>query len=48
MNEISQISASYGPEMEKAQKEINDLRSKLKEYETKVLEMQSQSISKIE
>ena len=34
--------------MEKAQKEINDLRGKLKEYETKIIEMQSASISKIE
>jgi hypothetical protein len=34
--------------MEKAQKEISDLRGKLKEYETKIIEMQSASISKIE
>ena len=34
--------------MEKAQKEINDLKSKLKEFEMKVIELQSASISKID
>lgn len=50
VNEISQISGygQFGPEMEKAQKEISELRGKLKEYETKIIEMQSASISKIE
>jgi hypothetical protein len=48
VNEISQISATFGPEMEKAQKEISELRIKLKEYEHKVLDLQNQSISKIE
>ena len=47
VNEISQFSsAQFGPEMEKAQKEINDLKLKLKEYEFKVIEMQS--LSRIE
>lgn len=49
VNEISQFSsAQFGPEMEKAQKEINDLKLKLKEYEFKVIEMQNQSLSRIE
>jgi hypothetical protein len=34
--------------MEKAQKEILELRGKLKEFENKIIEMQSASISKIE
>ncbi len=46
VNEISQIQS--GPEMEKAQKEISDLRAKLKEFEQKVIELQSQSVSKID
>ena len=43
VNEINQglFNGQMGPEMEKAQKEILDLKAKLKEFETKVLELQT-------
>ncbi len=37
-----------GPEMEKAQKEISDLKAKLKEFENKVLEYQSSNIAQVQ
>lgn len=40
VNEISQGSHT-GPEMEKAHKEITDLKAKLKDYELKMLEFQN-------
>ena len=46
INEISQIQS--GPEVEKAHKEINELKAKLKEYESKMMELQSSSLSKID
>jgi len=47
VNEINQglFNGQMGPEMEKAQKEIQDLKAKLKEFETKVLEYQNSHIS---
>lgn len=43
VNEISQgmLNGTAGPELEKAQREINELKSKLKEYETKMVEFQN-------
>jgi len=40
VNEINQglFNGQLGPEMEKAQKEISDLKAKLKDFETKILE----------
>jgi hypothetical protein len=47
VNEINQglFNGQMGPEMEKAQKEILDLKTKLKEFETKVLEFQNSHIT---
>ena len=47
VNEINQglFNGQMGPEMEKAQKEILDLKAKLKEFETKVLEFQNSHIA---
>lgn len=44
VNEISNglFNGQLGPEMEKANKEISDLKSKLKEYEQKMFEFQQQ------
>lgn len=44
VNEISNglFNGQLGPEMEKANKEISDLKLKLKEYEQKMFEFQQQ------
>ncbi len=49
VNEINQglFNGLMGPEMEKAQKEISDLKAKLKEFENKVLEYQSSNIAQV-
>lgn len=39
MNEISQMGGASGPEVERAYKEINELKQKLKEYEQKMIEI---------
>lgn len=49
VNEINQglFNGQMGPEMEKAQKEISDLKAKLKEFENKALEYQNSNIPSI-
>lgn len=41
VNEINNSFGQSGPELEKANKEISDLKSKLKEYELKMQEFQN-------